>query len=337
MPPDLVLPMCTSAAITLANLDVQIDGLMEGYSKTAHVSSAVRLIHGLLGRYSVIGEYADLLLAEALAGELTTRAAADPDVWIAAADVEMMLHRFPQAEQALARASTAGASWTVVREGHAELLEAWGEIAAALELRAACHAIVTSAAVLSRIACCQLALGARTAAQTAFAAAVSAYRSASPLPLCSMLFNWGHTWQHRADYRRADHAYRAVLRYLPGHLGARRALAACALSSGDHAAALSAAQRAAHLNPHDPISVGLLGLSGRLAGLDGYRSHLAIAHQLYQRRMTDHPEAWAAHAAEYWLAEGEHPAHASYAVEISASARRRPDTTSLTSYSSALS
>lgn len=326
MPPDLALPRCTSATITLANLDVQLDGLKDGYDRTAHVSYGIRLIHGLLGRYAVTGKHTDLVLAESLAGTLVARNPVAPDGWLAAADVDMVLHRFAQAEQALARASAQGAASELVREGHADLLEAWGDIAAALELRTTCHAIATSATGLSRIACCQLALGAQAAAQTAFGTALDTYRGASPLPLCSMLFNWGHTWQHQADYQRAEQAYQAVLRYLPGHLGACRALAACALASGDHAAAVSAARRAARLNPHDPISRGLLGISGRQAGLDGYQSHLAAAHRLFQHRMTEHPEAWAAHAAEYWLAEGDHPAHAVHAVQVNASARRRPGT-----------
>ena len=48
---------------------------------------------------------------------------------------------------------------------------------------------------------------------------------ASPLPLGSMLFNWGHTWEHSGDRGRAELAYHAVIRYLPCHVRAHSALA----------------------------------------------------------------------------------------------------------------
>jgi hypothetical protein len=47
--------------------------------------------------------------------------------------------------------------------------------------------------------------------------------------------------------------------------------------------------------------------------------------------MIEHPEAWAGHAAEFWLAEGEHPADAAHAAQITASVRGKslPGTGSL--------
>ncbi len=84
---------------------------------------------------------------------------------------------------------------------------------------------------VSRIACCQLALGAHHEAVATFASAIRHYAGASPLPLGSMLFNWGHTWEHVGDRGRAELAYHAVMRYLPSHVRAHSALVEC---SSDH-------------------------------------------------------------------------------------------------------
>lgn len=289
------VPSCTSASIAMANLDAQIDAFAHGHRKAARPDHGIRLIDGLLIRHSVTARHADLVLCAALADELSERAPADPDVLVATAHVDATLHRFPRAAHSLARARAAGAAESAVGEVHADILEARGRV--------------------------REALGTRDAALAAFDEAVRTYPYVSPLPLGSMFFNWGHTWEHQGDHRRAEQSYRVVLRALPGHVRARRGLAVCALSRGDDEAALSAARCATELNPDDPISLGLLGISGRRAGADGHQDALAEAHRLFLLRMAEHPEGWAGHAAEFWLDEGGHPADARRAAEAHHAAR----------------
>ena len=119
-------------------------------------------------------------------------------------------------------------------------MEAVGEHRAALDIRIANSGGLPPAQRLSRIACCQLALGARHDAVATFASAIRTYADASPLPIGSMLFNWGHTWEHVGDRGRAVLAYHAVIRYLPGHVRAHRALVECSSDQGSVERKLSA-------------------------------------------------------------------------------------------------
>jgi hypothetical protein len=221
----LRLPLCTSEAITLSNLDIQLGNLRRCYAQTRRVDAGVQLVHGLLSRYSVLARDADLDHVESLACGLVEKAEQDPRAWMAFAEVNAMRHRLADAEQALLTATANGAPHMEVAEVRADLLEASGEHRAALEIRIAHSGGLAPAQRLSRIACCQLALGANHEAVATFTSAIRTYADASPLPLGSMLFNWGHTWEHVGARGRAELAYHAVIRYLPSHVRARSALA----------------------------------------------------------------------------------------------------------------
>lgn len=319
---DLALPTCTSESLALTNLGVQITRWGADYARVSRPADAVALIDGLLNRHSVRADHTDLRLAESTARDFLARAPDDPDAWIASAILDTTLHRFSAAEDALARAERLGARASSLAEPRADMLEARGDAFNALALRLDLPTDASPADRLSRIACCQVALGDPEGAEASFASAVRSYRGPSPFALAAMLFNWGHAWQHRADYGRASEAFGFVLGYLPGHVRAWRSLAASALACGEGQRALDAAGQAVELNPEDPISVGTLGLIRRHTGCGGHRPLLARAHLIFRARMAEHPEAWAGHAAEFWAAEGEHPAQAAQAAAL-ASVRHR--------------
>ena len=234
------LPLCTSETITLSNLDLQLSNLRHWYAQTRRVDAAIELVHGLLSRYSVSARDADLRHIEALTCALVEQAPEDPRTWMALAEVSAMRHRLADAGQALLTATANGAPPVEIAEIRADLLEAVGEHRAALEIRIANSGGLPPAQRLSRIACCQLALGAHHDAVATFTSAIRTYADASPLPLGSMLFNWGHTWEHVGDRGRAELAYHAVIRYLPGHVRARRALVECSSDQGSVERKLSA-------------------------------------------------------------------------------------------------
>jgi len=255
------LPLCTSETITLSNLDLQLSNLRHWYAQARRVDAGIQLVHGLLSRYSVSARDADLRHIEALTCALVEQAPEDPRTWMALAEVRAMRHRLADAGQALLTATANGAPPVEIAEIRADLLEAVGEHRAALEIRIANSGGLPPAQRLSRIACCQLALGAHHDAVAAFTSAIRTYADASPLPLGSMLFNWGHTWEHIGDRGRAALAYHAVIRYLPSHMRAHSALAECSVASGDpHYRRIVGATRH-QANPDDPISLGQLGLS----------------------------------------------------------------------------
>jgi tetratricopeptide (TPR) repeat protein len=243
------LPLCTSEAITLSNLDIQLSNLRHRYAQTRRVDAGTQLVRGLLSRYSVSTRGADLHDVEALTYALVEQAPEDPRAWLALAEVSAMRHRPTDAEQALRTATANGAPPVEVAEVRADLLETVGEHRAALDIRVVHSGGLPPAQRLSRIACCQLTLGAHHEAVATFTSAIRTYADASPLPLGSMLFNWGHTWEHIGDRGRAELAYRTVIRYLPSHVRAHSALAECSMGSGDPLTAASWTLRANERTP----------------------------------------------------------------------------------------
>jgi len=255
------LPSCTSEAITLSNLDIQLSNLRHRYAQTRRVDAGIQLVRGLLSRYSVSALNADLDCVAALTYALVGQSPGDPRAWTALAEVSAMRHRPTDAEQALLTATANGAPPVEVAEVRADLLETVGEHRAALEIRIAQSGGLPPAQRLSRIACCQLTLGAHHEAVATFTSAIRTYADASPLPLGSMLFNWGHTWEHIGDRGRAELAYHAVIRYLPSHVRAHGALGECSMGSGDPITAASWALRADERTPI-PRSASACGDSG---------------------------------------------------------------------------
>jgi tetratricopeptide (TPR) repeat protein len=217
-------PLCTSETVTLSNLDLQLTNLRYRYAQTHRVDAGIQLAQGLLSRYSVSARDADLDDVEALTYALVDQAPADPLVWLARAEVSAMRHRLAAAGEQLLTAAAHGGPLVDIAEIRADLLEAVGDHRAALDIRIANSGGLPPAQRLSRIACCQLALGAHQEAVATFASAIRNYAEASPLPIGSMLFNWGHTWEHIGDRGRAELAYHAVIRYLPSHARAHSAL-----------------------------------------------------------------------------------------------------------------
>jgi hypothetical protein len=104
----LRLPLCTSEAIKLSNLAIQLGGLRRCYAQTCRVDAGVQLVHGLLRRYSVSAREADLNHVESLASALVEQAEEDPRAWMALAQVNAMRHRTADAEQALLTATANG-------------------------------------------------------------------------------------------------------------------------------------------------------------------------------------------------------------------------------------
>lgn len=208
----------------MANLEAQISQLRSSWRQTARRGCGAQLGENLVIRYSVTSERADRAEIEVLAGRLAAAAGSDPEAWLTVAHLDTALHRPVRAEFALGQAQAAGAPQQAVAGVRAGLLQAGGQDRAALRLSRECLAAGPSALTLSRTACCHLALGEYAEARAAFSAALRCYRSVSPFPLTAMLFNWGHTWDHRGERPPAEQAYRAVLHYLPGHLRARRGL-----------------------------------------------------------------------------------------------------------------
>jgi tetratricopeptide (TPR) repeat protein len=155
---------------------------------------------------------------------LVDQAPEDPRAWLARAEVSAMRHRLAAAGEQLLTSAAHGGPPVDIAEIRADLLEAVGDHRAALDIRIANSGGLPPAQQLSRIACCQLALGAHQEAVATFASAIRSYADASPLPIGSILFNWGHTWEHIGDRGRAELAYHAVIRYLPSHANAHSAL-----------------------------------------------------------------------------------------------------------------
>src|SRR6185436_19846663 len=116
---------------------------------------------------------------EALTDALVDQAPADLSGWMARAEVSAMRHRLATAGEQLLTAAAHGGPLVDIAEIRADLLEAVGDHRAALDIRIANSGGLPPALRLSRIACCQLALGAHHEAIATFVSAIRTYADAS--------------------------------------------------------------------------------------------------------------------------------------------------------------
>ncbi|MFF7359136.1 hypothetical protein ACFZA1_42120 [Streptomyces filipinensis] len=147
-------------------------------------------------------------------------------------------------------------------------------------------------------------------AETWFLAARRCYRGVSPFPLAVLEFQCAQAWLSTDDLARARIWLESAIRRLPAYVPAQGRIAEIDAAEGGVAVAIGHLHRLA-LESDDPHYAAQLTriLAAGEAGAQAefWRAH-AAAH--YERLMARHAEAYADHAAEFWLTVGGDPSRA---------------------------
>ncbi|MFI0715969.1 hypothetical protein ACH4SK_36230 [Streptomyces inhibens] len=143
-----------------------------------------------------------------------------------------------------------------------------------------------------------------------FLAARRGYRGVSPFPLAVLEFQCGQAWLSEGDLASARIWLESAIRRLPAYVPAQGRIAEIDAAEGRAAEVIGHLCRLA-LQSDDPHYAAQLAriLAAWEAGAEAecWRAHAAAR---YERLMVRHPEAYADHAAEFWLTVGGDPRRA---------------------------
>jgi tetratricopeptide (TPR) repeat protein len=285
--------LTTDGQLAASNLEAELaQAERQHRERPGDLSRARQLMERLLTHAQFFGRLSDYDRALALANEAITAAPTSGEAHLLRAGALAALHQFPQALVALDAAQAWQADADKVMRARVGIWQATGKIDR--------PDLTTFAAEAGAYADKR---DFPTAAR-AFTEAKRHYGDVSPFPVAWLEFQEGHMWEIAGRADRALALYQAAHDRLPGYASASTHLAAIVAAFGD---ATGLHQAETLLRPltersDDPEFVGQLAMVVRQLGRD------AEADQL-QRRATDayaallhrHPEAFADHAARFFL------------------------------------
>ena len=133
------------------------------------------------------------------------------------------------------------------------------------------------------------------------------YRGVSPFPLALLDFQRGLMWLTQDDLRRAFAWFEAAVHRLPAYAPAQGHLAEVEAALGELEAAIARLLPLTGSSDDPDYAASLariLAEAGRVEEASKWRNQAAAR---YDELMARHPEAFADHAAEFWLEAGADP------------------------------
>ena len=301
----------TAGVVAIGNLQAQIDGQeREAATGRLTVQGRAGLIDLIALRGHLLGCVADYEWADALAEQLTLDAPSDGAALLARARTRATFHRFADGLTDLAEAERLGADRTVVNAERAAIFQAVGRYEQALtiyseavERRADFHSFGDLATLHAE-------RGEIAAAEKCFSESRECYRGVSPIPLAQLDFKRAQMWIAQDDLERARTWLDGAVRRLPAYAPAAGHLAEVEAALGDSASAI-ARLRPLTISSDDPDYPAqlarILGEAGRVEEAREWRDRAAAR---YEELVARHLEAFADHAAEFWLDAGADPQRA---------------------------
>ena len=262
------------------------------------------LVDLLLLRGQLLGRITDYERAAELA-EVLVRAAPDHGrAWLARARTRAAFHRFREALADLDAVGRRGVDRAALDADRAAILQAVGCYKEALVLRRTAAERWPSFTTLGALAVLQAERGQVTEAERLFTEARRRYRDVSPLPVAELDFRRGLMWLGECDLPAARAWFDAAVGRVPVYAPALGHLAEVDAARGAHEAAIDRLRPLA-VSSDDPeyaaTLVGVLRDTGRPLEAEHWRSSAAAR---YDELVLRHPQAFADHAAEFWLTVG---------------------------------
>ncbi|MBV9929209.1 MAG: hypothetical protein JOZ96_29625 [Acidobacteria bacterium] len=312
----------TSGRIAVANLSALIDSLELSHVEGATFEDMVALSKLLFLRGDLLGRIADHDRAELVAVEATESA---PDVGSALfirARLAERFHRFGEADAFLNQALAAGHPVREVDVERAALWQATGRYGEALVLRERLAQDDPGIHTLGALASLLAETGQWAAAEACYAAALNVDDGVSPLPCGQLLFEWGVSAMRRGELERAEALFVELDRVLPQHVPGRGHRAEVSLARGqlDFAAALVKPLLEIADDPEYCATYAEI-LAARGDGKAACEAERAAA--AYELLLARRPEAYADHAAFFFMGVGNRPLRA---VELASANFKLRDT-----------
>ncbi|MEU6260967.1 hypothetical protein [Streptomyces sp. NPDC047043] len=302
-------PVTTDGTLALVNLSAQIDGVAApvrraGSTAPVAVAQQAVLVDLLTLRGHLLGRVADYERAAQLSEQMVWNAPDDSAALLARARTRATLHRFAEAMADLDSAGRAGAAQATLDAERAAILQAVGCHAEAQVLLRSAAPHQSDFTMLSALAVFQAERDETAEAEHAFDGARAAHRGVSPFPLAQLDFRRGLMWLRKGDLPAARFWLDTARRRVPAYAPATGHLAEVDLLLGDPETSVARLRPLVETSD-DPEYAAHLALALRVAGrhqeAQPWRDQAA---ERYEELVTRHPEAYADHAADFWLMVG---------------------------------
>jgi predicted Zn-dependent protease len=300
----------TSGRIAVANLYASIESLELRRVDGATFEDLLALSNLLFARGDMLGRISDHDRAERLATEAVGAA---PDVASALyirAQLAGRFHRFHEAEALLDRALAAGYPGQEVDAERASLLQATGRYVEAHSLRELLAKEDATIRTLGALASLLAEMNRWEAAETAYAAALDADTGVSPLPCGQLLFEWGVSAMRRGELGRAQALLGELDAILPAHVPGRGHRAEVALARGETEVALALVTPLLDVADDPEYRATYAEILAARGEREAAATEAGRAAASYELLLARRPEAYADHAAAFFMGIGDRPQRA---------------------------
>lgn len=313
----------TSGRIAVANLSASIESLELRRAEGASFDGLLALSKSLFLRGDLLGRIVDQDRGELIATEAAAMAPTNASALYVRAQLAERFHRFPEACSLLDEARAAGHPANEVDREQAAVLQATGRYGEARALRERLAKEDPGIDTFGALAILLAETGEWTTAEAFHAAALDADMGVSPLPCSQLLFAWGVAAMRRGDLDRAESIFLDLESILPAHVPGRGHRAEVALARGrlDLAAALVTPLLEISDDPeYRAVHAEILAARGDAEAAAREAERAAAA---YEKLLARRPEAYADHAAAFFMGIGNRPR---LAVDLAAANWRLRDT-----------
>jgi tetratricopeptide (TPR) repeat protein len=322
-------PQTTDGSIAARNLDAQIDGLQadatSGYSTA---ETQLRLIDLLVLRGRTLGRIADYRRAEQLANQFI-RKTGSAESFLGRARMHALFHRFRAALDDLDIAQALSIDRTTAEEERAAIFQGLGRYDEALALRQQAVARCASFESLAALAGLYAERGEIETAQQLHVESQLRYRGVSPFPLALVDFQFGQMWMHQGEWKKAQKLLQFAVQRLPAYVPAQGHLAEVEAEIGDAEDAVARLYPLAMSSDDPDYASQLARILLDLGRIEESLHWCRLAATVYASLVVEYPEAFADHAAEFWLGPGANPNKALELARINFATRKTPRSHSL--------
>ena len=297
----------TSGRIALANLSTSIESLERYRGERATFENLMALSKLLFLRGDLLGRIVDHDRAQLVANEAIALSPDTGSTLYIRARLAGRFHRFDEANALLDQALASGHPRQEIDVEKAALLQATGNYEEALVVRERLAKENPGIHTLGALASLLAEMDQWAAAEISYEAALDADESTSPIPCSQLLFEWGVSAMRRGDLDRAEEIFVELDAILPQHVPGRghRAEVALARRQLKVAKALITPLLAIADDPEYRATYAeILAARGEAKAAATEAEGAAAGYEVLLARR---PEAYADHAAAFFMGLGNRP------------------------------
>jgi tetratricopeptide (TPR) repeat protein len=293
--------------VAISNLEASIDSLELRRCGRATFEELLALSTLLLVRGDLLGRIADHDRAEAVGTEASGAAPASAAALHLLARLAGRFHRFAEANERLDQALAAGLPKADFDKEKAALWQATGRYREALPLREKIAQDEPAIHTLGALASLLAEMGEWRDAEKCYWTALDADQGVSPIPCSQLLFEWGVSAMRRSELERADEIFAQLEAILPQHVPGRGHRAEVALARGQLDAAYALVRPLLEVSDDPEYRATYAQILAARGECEAALSEAQRAAAAYEALVARRPEAYADHAAAFFMGVGARP------------------------------